>query len=107
MCIRDRGKPCVVNYWMPDGFKDVCVDTKLYRDIMKQSLDEIFAADIDETSCPARWKASCSASVSYTHLKKVGLKSRPMPFSLAQSAQFWNSAMVYWSRSMVLPCFSA
>ena len=41
MCIRDRGKPCVVNYWMPDGFKDVCVDTKLYRDIMKLSLIHI------------------------------------------------------------------
>ena len=49
---KQLGKPCVVNYWMPDGFKDVCVDTKLYRDIMKQSLDEIFAADIDENLVP-------------------------------------------------------
>lgn len=49
---KQLGTPCVVNYWMPDGFKDVCVDTKLYRDIMKNSLDEIFAENIDETLVP-------------------------------------------------------
>ena len=49
---RATGKPCVVDYWMPDGFKDVCVDTKLYRDVMRASLDEIFRADIDEELVP-------------------------------------------------------
>ncbi|NLF28594.1 MAG: L-rhamnose isomerase, partial [Clostridiales bacterium] len=46
------GKPCAVNYWMPDGFKDTCADTKLYRDVMKASLDEIFADDIDPELVP-------------------------------------------------------
>ena len=46
------GKPCAVNYWMPDGFKDTCADTKLYRDVMRASLDEIFAAEIDPELVP-------------------------------------------------------
>ena len=46
------GQPCVVNYWMPDGYKDVCADTVLRRDLMTASLDAIFAPDIDETLAP-------------------------------------------------------
>lgn len=41
------GKPCVVNVWIPDGMKDVPVDRKRPREILKRSLDEIFAEDID------------------------------------------------------------
>ena len=36
-------KPCAINYWMPDGMKDSCVNTRYYRELMTQSLDEIFA----------------------------------------------------------------
>lgn len=36
------GEPCVVNFWMPDGTKDTCADTKGFRDRMTASLDEIF-----------------------------------------------------------------
>lgn len=46
------GKPCVVNYWMPDGYKDTCVDSVRRREIMTRSLDEIFKADIDKTLVP-------------------------------------------------------
>jgi L-rhamnose isomerase len=46
------GQPCVVNYWMPDGYKDVCADTVAHRDLMTQSLDAIFAPAIDETLAP-------------------------------------------------------
>lgn len=42
------GKPCAVNYWMPDGYKDICVDTLRHRQLMIDSLDEIFEADIDK-----------------------------------------------------------
>ena len=49
---KQTGKPCAVNYWMPDGFKDTCADTKLYRDVMRASLDEIFADDIDPELVP-------------------------------------------------------
>ena len=45
-------KPCVVDYWMPDGYKDSCVDTRRLRDVMIKSLDEIFAEDIDKELVP-------------------------------------------------------
>ena len=49
---KQLGKPCAINYWMPDGYKDICADTKAHRDRMTASLDEIFADDIDETLVP-------------------------------------------------------
>ncbi len=45
-------QPCAVNYWMPDGFKDTCADTRYYRELMTRSLDEIFAAPIDKKLVP-------------------------------------------------------
>lgn len=45
-------KPCIVNYWMPDGFKDTCADTLAPRLRMTESLDAIFAAQIDESLVP-------------------------------------------------------
>ncbi len=36
------GQPCVVNFWMPDGTKDTCVNTQAFRARMTASLDEIF-----------------------------------------------------------------
>lgn len=44
---RALGQTCVVNYWMPDGFKDMPADTASYRARMAESLDEIFAAEMD------------------------------------------------------------
>lgn len=46
------GEPCAINYWMPDGYKDTCADTALRRRLMAESLDAIFAPDIDETLAP-------------------------------------------------------
>ena len=37
------GQPCVVNFWMPDGTKDTCVNTRAFRERMTDSLDRIFA----------------------------------------------------------------
>ena len=45
---RALGTPCVTNVWIPDGYKDVTIDRKGPRELLKQSLDEIFAAPIDE-----------------------------------------------------------
>ena len=45
-------QPCAINFWMPDGYKDVCADTKLHRDLMIDSLDQIFAEDIDRKLVP-------------------------------------------------------
>lgn len=49
---QELGKPCAINFWMPDGYKDTCVDTAKHRDIMTRSLDEIFAVNIDKNLVP-------------------------------------------------------
>jgi L-rhamnose isomerase len=49
---KQLGKPSVINYWMPDGYKDTCADSVALREIMMASLDEIFAADIDKDLVP-------------------------------------------------------
>ncbi len=43
----ETGQPCLVNYWMPDGFKDIPADRKGPRARMKASLDEIFSEPYD------------------------------------------------------------
>ena len=42
------GQPCTVNFWMPDGYKDTCVDTVKHRELMTQALDEIFSTLYDK-----------------------------------------------------------
>ena len=42
------GQTCVVNYWMPDGYKDIPADRRILRERMASSLDEIFKAPLDE-----------------------------------------------------------
>ncbi|MBP5197013.1 MAG: L-rhamnose isomerase [Bacteroidaceae bacterium] len=37
-----QGDSCIMNLWVHDGCKDVSVNHALYRNILKQSLDEIF-----------------------------------------------------------------
>ena len=44
---RQLGSPCVTNVWIPDGYKDVTIDRKGPRELLKRSLDEIFAQPID------------------------------------------------------------
>lgn len=48
-----QGAPCVINYWMPDGTKDTCVNSAAFRQRMTSSLDEIFAdkAGLDQAPC--------------------------------------------------------
>ncbi|HOV31737.1 MAG TPA: L-rhamnose isomerase [Candidatus Hydrogenedens sp.] len=43
------GKTCVTNIWIPDGYKDIPADRLAPRQRLKESLDEIFAVNIDET----------------------------------------------------------
>ena len=45
---KELGTPCVCNFWMPDGFKDIPANRYAYRCRMGESLDEIFADKIDE-----------------------------------------------------------
>jgi len=44
---RELGSPCVTNVWIPDGYKDTPADRKAPREILKKSLDEIFAEKMD------------------------------------------------------------
>ena len=41
------GSPCVTNVWIPDGYKDIPVDRRTPRELLRQSLDLIFAEHID------------------------------------------------------------
>ena len=45
---RALGSPCILNYWIPDGFKDIPVDRLAPRQRLKASLDEIFRERMDE-----------------------------------------------------------
>lgn len=38
-----QNDPCIMNVWVHDGCKDVSVNHMLYRSLLKESLDEIFA----------------------------------------------------------------
>ena len=44
---RQLGSPCVTNIWIPDGYKDVTIDRLGPRELLRRSLDEIFAVDVD------------------------------------------------------------
>jgi len=44
---RRLGSPCVTNVWIPDGYKDATVDRKGPRELLRRSLDEVFAEPID------------------------------------------------------------
>ena len=44
---RQLGSACVTNVWIPDGYKDVTIDRKAPRELLKRSLDEIFAPPVD------------------------------------------------------------
>ena len=46
------GQPCTLDMWMPDGYKDTCVDTKGHRELMTDALDQILAVDDDLTKVP-------------------------------------------------------
>ena len=42
-----QGDPCIMNVWVHDGCKDVSVNHMLYRSLLKDSLDQIFAEKKD------------------------------------------------------------
>ena len=44
---RELGTSCVTNIWIPDGYKDTPVDRLRPRELLKDSLDKIFAEKID------------------------------------------------------------
>ena len=40
-----QGDPCIMNIWVHDGSKDITVNRMKYRELLKDSLDRIFATD--------------------------------------------------------------
>ncbi len=44
---RELDNPCVTNIWIPDGYKDTPIDRLKPRELLKDSLDQIFAKPID------------------------------------------------------------
>jgi len=40
-----QGDPCIMNLWVHDGSKDLTVNRMRYRELLRDSLDEIFAAE--------------------------------------------------------------
>lgn len=40
-----QNDPCIMNLWIHDGMKDITVNRYKYRQILEQSLDEIFGTD--------------------------------------------------------------
>lgn len=40
-----QGDPCIMNVWVHDGCKDFSVNHMMYRELLKDSLDRIFAED--------------------------------------------------------------
>ncbi|MBD3413531.1 MAG: L-rhamnose isomerase [Candidatus Aminicenantes bacterium] len=42
---REGKSPCVHNIWVPDGSKDMPMDRKGHRDLLRKSLDEIFSTE--------------------------------------------------------------
>ena len=45
----ETGVPCVINYWIPDGYKDIPGDRYSPRARFKKSLDEILATPYDKS----------------------------------------------------------
>lgn len=43
----ETGEPCVLNFWIPDGYKDIPADRYSPRERFKRSLDEILAVPFD------------------------------------------------------------
>lgn len=44
---RELGTPCVTNVWIPDGHKDIPVDRLTPRTLLRESLDRVFAEELD------------------------------------------------------------
>lgn len=44
---RRQNDPCIMNLWIHDGSKDITVNRMMYRELLKDSLDRIFATEYE------------------------------------------------------------
>lgn len=42
-----QGRPCITNVWIPDGYKDTPASRRIPRERLAESLDAVFAEEID------------------------------------------------------------
>ena len=61
-----QGDPCIMNLWIHDGSKDQTVNRLRYRELLKQSLDEIFATKYDNMKDCIEAKVFGIGAESYT-----------------------------------------
>lgn len=45
----ELGQPCVMNIWIPDGYKDIPADRMAPRERLKDSLDQIISVEYDKS----------------------------------------------------------
>jgi L-rhamnose isomerase len=62
---RNLNTPCITNVWIPDGYKDTPVDRLRHRALLKESLDTLFAAEIDHNKDAVECKLFGLGSESY------------------------------------------
>lgn len=61
-----QNDPCIMNVWVHDGMKDQTVNKYLYRQLLEQSLDEIFATEYKNMKDSIESKLFGIALESYT-----------------------------------------
>ncbi|MEG1269503.1 MAG: L-rhamnose isomerase, partial [Oscillospiraceae bacterium] len=44
---KELGCECITNHWIPDGYKDYTIDKMKHRELLADSLDQLFAEKID------------------------------------------------------------
>ena len=61
-----QGDPCIMNVWIHDGSKDITVNRLLYRELLKDSLDQIFAQKLENMKDTVESKVFGIGLESYT-----------------------------------------
>ena len=61
-----QGDPCIMNIWIHDGLKDITVERYRYRQILKQSLDDILSEKLPDMKTCLEAKLFGIGMVAYT-----------------------------------------
>lgn len=78
---RELGNPCIHNLWIPDGMKDIPVDRRTPRLLLKESLDEIFTVEYP----PSEMKDSLESKLFGIGSESYVVGSHEFYFGYAQS----------------------
>ncbi len=100
---KGTGQPCTVNYWMPDGYKDVCVDTVRRRDLMSASLDAIFKEPVDGALVPSASDAVMMGVWKANSLAWAWKATRWPATSTRWATPFRAASSIRWTRAISIP----